>query len=321
MILGYHASHEQFSPRALLDLAAAAGQAGFKGIMTSDHITPWSVRQGQSGFAWPWLGAALQCTSLPFGALVIPGGCRYHPVLAAHAIATLAEMFPERLRWVAAGSGELMNEHVTGDMWPDKEMRKIRLLEGVNIMRALWAGDTVTRTSGLIKVRNAKIWSLPARPPLVYAAAISDETAEWAGSWADGLITVRKPMEKMQKTIDAFRRGGGADKPILLQMQVSWANTYEEALHNAWHQWRHVCLDAKELSRHETPEDFDEAAKNITKDQVAEKMLISPSASEHIEWIKNYAGLGFDEIYLHNAGRNQREFIHYFQNNVLPALF
>ena len=59
MIIGYHASHEQFAPSELLDYVRAAEDAGFQGIMTSDHIAPWSRRQGNSGNNWAWLGAAM----------------------------------------------------------------------------------------------------------------------------------------------------------------------------------------------------------------------------------------------------------------------
>lgn len=97
MIIGYHASHEQFAPSALLEYVQAAERGGFQAVMTSDHIAPWSVRQGNSGNNWAWLGAPLANTTLPFGSLSIPGGWRYHPVMLAHLIATLAEMFPSRM--------------------------------------------------------------------------------------------------------------------------------------------------------------------------------------------------------------------------------
>ncbi len=71
--IGYHASHEQLSPRILLGFVKAAEAAGFNAAMCSDHFAPWSLRQGQSGFAWAWLGAALQATSLPFGIVSTPG--------------------------------------------------------------------------------------------------------------------------------------------------------------------------------------------------------------------------------------------------------
>src|SRR3990170_3002084 len=140
--VGFHASHEQISPRRLLEAVAHAEAAGFSRAMCSDHFTPWSKRQGESGFAWSWLGAALQATSLPFGVVTAPGQ-RYHPTVMAQAVATLAEMYPGRF-WAALGSGEAMNEHVTGDRWPDKATRDARLLEGVSVMRALLAGEEVT---------------------------------------------------------------------------------------------------------------------------------------------------------------------------------
>ena len=86
--------------------------------MCSDHLAPWSVNQGQSGHAWTWLGAALQATSMSFGVVTAPGQ-RYHPVVHTQAIATLGELFPGRF-WAALGTGEALNEHVTGSRWPDK---------------------------------------------------------------------------------------------------------------------------------------------------------------------------------------------------------
>ena len=52
----YGAGHEQFAPRDLLQHARLAEQAGFDGIACSDHFQPWWP-DGQSGHAWPWLGA------------------------------------------------------------------------------------------------------------------------------------------------------------------------------------------------------------------------------------------------------------------------
>src|SRR3954447_6195098 len=109
---GYHASHEQFPPSELLQLVIAAEAAGFDAAMSSDHFRPWGPAQGQSGFAWSWLGAALQATRLPMGGVSAPG-YRSPPAILAQAAATLAEMFPRRL-WLALGSGQRLNEDLTG---------------------------------------------------------------------------------------------------------------------------------------------------------------------------------------------------------------
>src|SRR5919112_2448835 len=123
----YHCSHEQHAPSALLSYVRAAEAAGFAAAMCSDHFHPWTDAQGQSGFAWSWLGAALQATSLSLGTVNAPGA-RYHPAIIAQAAATLAEMFPGRF-WFAIGSGEALNEAITGDAWPVKAERNARLQE------------------------------------------------------------------------------------------------------------------------------------------------------------------------------------------------
>src|ERR1041384_4423806 len=153
---GYHASHEQFSPRELLSYIQLAEKAGFTAAMSSDHFSPWSERQGESGFAWSFLGAALAATQLPFGVVNAPGQ-RYHPAIVAQAIATLAQMFPGRF-WAALGSGEASNERVTGEGWPRKEVRDRRLVECVDVIRRLLRGEEVNH-DGLVHVNRAKLWT------------------------------------------------------------------------------------------------------------------------------------------------------------------
>ena len=138
-VFGLHCSHEQVHPSALLATCQQAEDAGFDAAMSSDHFSPWSARQGHSAFAWSWLGAALQATSLPFGIVNAPGQ-RYHPAIIAQAISTLTEMYPDRF-WAALGTGEASNEHITGDRWPRKDVRAARLRECVDIIRALLRGE------------------------------------------------------------------------------------------------------------------------------------------------------------------------------------
>src|SRR5688572_15189168 len=244
-VIGFHASHEQFSPRALLGHVQRAAAAGFGAAMCSDHFHPWTDAQGHSGFAWAWLGAALQATSLSFGVVNAPG-YRYHPAIIAQAAATLAEMYPGRF-WLAVGSGEALNEHITGRAWPPKDDRNVRLKECVDIFRTLWAGETVNHR-GLVNVVDAKLYTRPAQPPVVIGAALSEETARWMGSWVDGMITVGKEACDVRKTVDAFCEGGGEGKPVMLQAVVSIAATHEEALRAAHREWRQGGLGGDALA-------------------------------------------------------------------------
>jgi G6PDH family F420-dependent oxidoreductase len=203
---GFHASHEQIPPSKLLQAVAEAEAAGFSRAMCSDHFSPWSERQGESGFAWAWLGAALQATALPFGVVNSPGQ-RYHPAVVAQAVATLEVMFPGRF-WIALGTGEFSNEHITGDPWPDKRIRTARLAECVAVIRALLAGEIVDH-DGLVRVDRARLWTLPSGPPPLIGAAVSPETAAWVATWADGLITIWQGREQTRRVLEAFRNNGG----------------------------------------------------------------------------------------------------------------
>lgn len=315
--IGYHASHEQFPPSDLLDYVVAAETAGFEAAMCSDHLMPWGEAQGHSGFAWSWLGAAMQATSLSFGIVNAPG-YRYHPVIIAQAAATLAQMFPGR-SWIAVGSGEALNEHITGEAWPAKSDRNERLYECADIMRALWRGETVTH-HGHVTAVDAKVYSLPQTPPRLVGAAITPETAGWLAGWADALITVTQPRDTMQKVVDAWRAGGGADKPILLQAKISYGDSYDEALRGAHEQWRTNTTSPSESQILRLPAQFDAISETVTPDEVTNAVRVSDDLAQHAAWIAEDAAMGYDEIYLHNVNTNQLEFIREFGDNVLPQL-
>lgn len=309
--IGYHASHEQFAPSELLTCVRAAEDAGFAAIMCSDHLAPWSERQGQAGFAWSWLGAAMQASTLPFGVITVPGNWRYHPAITAQAGATLAEMFGERFDFLALGSGEALNETVVGAGWPGKQERNERLVAGADIIRALWRGETVNR-DGPIPAVDARIYSLPGRLPPLIVGALTPETAEWAGGWADGLITIACPREQMKRMVDAFHRGGGAGKPMILQVHVSYAATDDEALANAYEQWRSNAVTARLAENLTTPAQFDDTAKTVRPEDMHEHVRISADMGKQLAWVEEDFAMGFDTVFLHNVGRNQREFIEAF---------
>ena len=315
--IGFHASHEQFPPSELLDLVRAAEAAGFDAAMSSDHFKPWAEAQGQAGFAWSWLGAAMQATALPFGIISAPG-YRYHPAIIAQAAATLAEMFPGRL-WLALGSGQRLNEDVAGLPWPEKAERNARLRDCAEVIRSLLAGGTVTR-HGRVTVVDARLYTLPDKPPLLFGAAVSEPTAEFVGGWADGLLTVSAEPDQARKMIDAFRRGGGEGKPLVMQVGLNWAPTEEQALADAFEQWRYAALGGEVNWELRAPEDFEMATRFLRPEDVRQSVLVSSDLGRHAEWINELAALGFDAIYLHHVGQDQRAFIEAFGEHVLPRL-
>ncbi|TQM78135.1 putative non-F420 flavinoid oxidoreductase [Saccharothrix saharensis] len=315
-VIGVHASHEQVHPSRLLAAVRRAEEVGFDAAMSSDHFSPWSARQGQSAFAWSWLGAALEATSLPFGVVNAPGQ-RYHPAIIAQAIGTLGAMYPGRF-WAALGSGEASNEHITGGGWPRKEVRNARLRECVDVIRALLAGEEVSH-DGLVTVDRARLWTRPEEPPLLIGAAVSEATARWCAGWADGLITVNAPTERLERVVAAYRDAGGRGK-LHLQVHVSWAESEDEARSVAHEQWRSnvfpppVCWDL------DTAEHFDLVSEDVSVEQVARVVNVSSDLGVHAKTIREYAELGFEEIYVHHVGQEQERFLDAFGERVLPEV-
>jgi probable non-F420 flavinoid oxidoreductase len=316
-VIGLHCSHEQIPPSRLLTHVREAEAAGFGAGMSSDHFSPWSERQGESGFAWSFLGAALQATALPFGVVNAPGQ-RYHPAIVAQAAATLAELFPGRL-WVALGSGEASNEHITGEGWPTKATRNARLRECVDVIRALFAGEVVDH-DGLVRVDRARLWTLPAELPSLIGAAVSADTARWCGGWADGLVTVNQPREALERVVAAFREGGGEGRPLYLQIHLSWAETEEKALRIAHDQWRTNVFRPPLVWDLATVEQFDLAAEHVRPEDVRKSVLVSADLGQHLAWLREFAELGFEQIHLHHVGQDLRAFIDAFGERVVPEL-
>lgn len=316
-MIGFHCSHEQHPPSALLRYAALAARAGFAHAMCSDHFAPWSVRQGHSGYTWSWLGAALQATPLTFGTVNAPGQ-RYHPAIIAQAAATLAEMYPERV-WLSIGSGEAVNETITGQGWPAKPGRNARLRECADIMRALWAGETVN-VRGHVTTTDARLWVRPAQPPMLLGAAISAETARFVGEWADGLITVAGPRHHMRDVIAAFRETG-AGKPMFLQVPLSFARTDDEAMAAAMDQWRQGVVGPQKLADLTSPEAFDREAAGARPADLADKVRISSDVERQLDWLREDLAMGFNRVYVHNVARDHLErFIDVWAERVLPAV-
>jgi probable non-F420 flavinoid oxidoreductase len=314
--VGFHVSHEQLHPAEGLRVARLAQDAGFDAAMCSDHLAPWSERQGESGFAWSWLGAALARTALSYGTVCAPGQ-RYHPVIVAQAVATLGAMFPGRF-WVALGSGENLNEHVTGGPWPPKVERDARLVECVQVVRALLDGQEVDH-SGLVVARAARLWTLPEVVPPLLCAALTAATAARHAAWADGLITVNQPVADLRRIVGAYREAGGAGE-VTVQVHLSWAPNLAEAEAAAMDQWRTNTGPPETAADTRTTADFDALAQDVGITDVRSAVLVSADLGELIARLAELRDAGADRLYLHHVGLRQDAFIETFGSRVLPEL-
>lgn len=328
LTVGYAAMLEQFAPTEAVALSAYAEEHGFSGVMAADHFQPWVPQQGESSFVWNVLTAIGERTKGDFGPGVTAPSFRWHPAMVAQASATLAAMYPGR-HWLGLGSGEALNEHVVGGYWPEAPERINRMFEAIEIIKKLFAsglnGKDVKHSGDFFKLESTRLWTMPEAAPEILIATAGPVTAKRAGKTVDGLITVGAPLEKIGGLFDKFAEGQrevGKDPdaaPKLLQLHLSWAETDEQALANAVLEWPNGGMKFPKGDIR-SPFEFEQMAKLVRPEDFEGRMVISSDPDVHLKAIQQYVDLGFDRVYLHNVGRNQREWIDVFGRDVLPKL-
>ncbi len=328
LTVGYAAMLEQFHPTEIVDLSAYAETKGFSGVMAADHFQPWVPQQGQAAFVWNVLSALGERTKGDLGPGVTAPTFRWHPAMVAQASATLAAMYPGR-HWLGLGSGEALNEHITGQYWPEAPERINRMFEAIDLIKKLFsgsiAGKDVKHAGPFFKLESTRLWTMPKVAPEILVATAGPVTAKRAGKTVDGLITVGAPLEKIDGLFARFDEGArevGKDPstmPKVLQLHMSWAATDEEAMRNAMVEWPNGGMKFPKADIR-SPFEFEQIAKLVRPEDFEGRMIISADPDKHLQYIQKFVDQGFDRVYLHNVGRNQREWIDVFGAQVLPKL-
>ena len=326
--IGYAAMLERFHPTEILEFARLAESHGFTGVMAADHFQPWVPAQGQASFVWNVLSALGQTTAGDLGTGVTAPTFRSHPALTAQASATLAAMYPGR-HWLGVGSGEALNEHVVGQYWPEAPERINRMFEAVEIIKKLFAsglaGKDVRHDGQYYKLESTRLWTMPAVAPEILVAASGPVAAKRAGRTVDGLITEAAPVDKIAPLLQRFAEGAreaGRDPSTMtrvLRLHLSWAPTDEEAMANALREWPNGGMRFGK-SDIRSPFELEQLARMVRPEDFEGRMVVSADPDSHRRHIQQFLDLGFDRIYLHNAGRNQREWLEVFGRDVLPKL-
>jgi G6PDH family F420-dependent oxidoreductase len=233
-------------------------------------------------------------------------------------------MYPGRF-WLGLGSGEALNEHVVAQYWPEAPERINRMFEAIEIFNRLFTGKDVKHDGRFFKMETVRLWTMPETPPDIYVATAGPITAKRTGQAADGIITVGAPEGKLEMIREKAREGrqeAGEDPDafkFILQLHLSWAPTEEEALANAMTEWPNGGMKFPKQDI-KSPMDFEQMAKLVRAEDFQGRMLISSDLEAHRREIQKFANMGFDRIYLHNVGRNQKEWIEAFGREVLPGI-
>ncbi len=315
MEIGYALSSEEHSPAALVEHAVAAESAGFTFALISDHFHPWIDRQGESPFVWSVLGAiAARTTTLRVGTGVTCPLIRMHPAIVAQAAATTAALFGDRF-FLGVGTGENLNEHITGERWPAAEIRREMLVEAVAVIRLLWGGELVHHRGRHYTVENGRLYSLPTFLPDIVVAAGGEATAELAAQIGDGFVSTapeRSLVERYEATSGSGPRYG--------QLTVCYDRSRERALKTALEWWPNAALRGPSSQELPLPSHFEASVAGVTTADISEAIVCGPSAVDILAKAELFAAAGFDHLYIHQVGPDQAGFFEFSKAELLPKL-
>ncbi len=314
--LGFSLSSELNAPRELVQLARQAEDAGFDFALISDHYHPWVSTQGQAPFVWSVLGAIAEATSrLRVGTGVTCPLMRLHPAIIAQAAATTAALFGDRF-FIGLGAGENLNEHILGDRWPPPAERQQMLAEAIDIIRQLWSGEIVSYEGAYYSVDEARLFTLPDKPPGIALAASGPQAAELAAETCDGLIGVAPDPD----IVDAFDKGTNGKLPKYAQVTLAWGESEAEARKMLAELWPQSGLGGNLKWETKTYELFEDGAKPLTEEQIVGKTPCGPDPDVHLEAIRAFDEAGYTHISLHPIGRDHGGFFEFFERELKPRL-
>jgi coenzyme F420-dependent glucose-6-phosphate dehydrogenase len=324
--LGYKASAEQFGPVELLEFARHAERIGLEMVAISDHFQPWRHHGGHGPAALAWLGAAAVATEgVRLGTSVLTPTLRYHPSVVAQAFATLGCLAPGRV-FLGVGTGEAMNETpATGEAFPGRKERRLRLAEAIRLIRLLWSEQRVDFEGSFYRTSRATVYDRPEQLVPIYVAASGPLAAKLAGRAGDGFICTsgKDPAlysELLGKVAEGAEAAGRDPAGIrrMIEVKVSYDRDRERAVENCrW--WAALALTPEQKEGVDDPLEMERLA-DENADRAPSRFIVSDDPEEIAAGIRTYAELGFDELVLHAPGDDQARFLDQFGEDVLPLL-
>jgi coenzyme F420-dependent glucose-6-phosphate dehydrogenase len=270
------------------------------------------------------LGAVGQRIALPIGTGVTPVIHHYHPGLIAQAFMTLEELYPGRV-FLGVGSGESLNEVPLGLDWPGPREMLDRFDKGLEAIRRLWDGETVTMDGGWFRLKEAKLYTQATSRPRLNVSAFGPQAARIAARHGDGLWTLGDP-EKAPSIIAAYRDACAEyERPpgeIILQTGVAWAQDEERAIAGA-RRWKPTQMPAVYRDDVHEPEQMQRLAEEeLTDAEFAhEGFVVSADVEHHIDRLREMAALGPTVICTQLIGQaDPLGTIRTYGEQVLPAL-
>jgi coenzyme F420-dependent glucose-6-phosphate dehydrogenase len=306
MEIGYWLSSEEHPPKELVENAKRAEDAGFEFVLISDHIHPWIDAQGHSPFVWSVIGAIAEATErIRLGTAVTCPLIRMHPAIVAHAAATAQNLMDGRF-FLGVGTGENLNEHVTGARWPRADERLEMLGEAVEIIRKLFGGDYETYRGKHYTVEQLKLYDAPKDPAPVIVAAKAENAAKLAAKLGDGTMNT-SPDEDVVK---AFKDAGGSG-PIYGKVTGAFAPDEATGRKVAKDRQPNAAMGGDLSTELELPRDFEAVAELVREQDLEGSVVVGSDPAMWREQLDEFERAGFTHVALHDVSESQRDFIEF----------
>jgi coenzyme F420-dependent glucose-6-phosphate dehydrogenase len=306
MEIGYWLASEEQPPKALVENARLAEDAGFGHVLISDHIHPWVDAQGHSPFVWGVIGAIAQATKrIQLGTAVTCPLIRTHPAIVAHAAATAQSLMDGRF-FLGVGTGENLNEHVLGDKWPRADVRLEMLDEAIDVIRALLGGEYETYRGKHYTVEQAKLYDAPKDPPPIIVAAKAEHAAKLAAAKGDGTMNTKPDGD----VVKLFKEAGGTG-PIYGKVAGAFASSDGDARRLAKERQPNSALGGDVSTELALPRDFEAVAELVREEDLDGSLVLGSDPTKWRDKIDEFEHAGFTHVALHHVGVEQREFIEF----------
>lgn len=320
-MVSFMLAHEQFPVPELIRLGAAAENAGFDLVATSDHFQPWQANERHSGQAWVTLGALGQRTEhIWMGPTVTCPTLRYNPAVVAEAYATLSLLYPGRI-FLGLGSGEALNEQAATGIWPAWRERWDRLIEAVSIIRRLWSGEAV-RYKGAHYTVDGKLYDPPAQPIPLLLAANGPKAMKLAGEHGDGLITDPQTWKLHKTEWETGARSAGKDPrtmPVLVEAFVVVGD--QSDAQTSARLWNFIPKAFKGYQNIPDPAQIERRAQSeLPLPKVYGDWTVSANGADHVQTIQKLLDSGVTIVNIHSGQPDQQKVIEFYGREVLPRL-
>jgi coenzyme F420-dependent glucose-6-phosphate dehydrogenase len=329
---GYFASLEEFSPEECLEQVELAERFGFDSVWVNDHFHPWFDHKvdgssANGGNCWSWMPAALERTDeVTVGTGVTAILNRYHPANVAHRLATLMELYPDRV-FLGLGTGEALNESPLGNPWPDYTERARRTAESIRIIRRLFTEEFVEFDGTFWTLDGANLYTGPDEAPPIHVAGNGTTSARMAGDLGDGYVTVYEDPDRVTgELFPAVGRGveksehneslDDVEKTVLVH--CSFAETESAAIEPCL-PWRLTLLPVFFEQDIADPRYLQKHGDRVGVDHLKEAFVVTTDPDDLLDVAQTYADCGFDHVVFQSSSPDQERFCEVMAEDVMPS--